>query len=178
MMLKSKTIYMRLANEDDAKFILSLRSDNKFSQFISKTESSLAKQINWMRDYKERERSGKEYYFIIVRRDNDKEIGTVRVYDLRELPKSFCWGSWILNEDKTASSAIESALLVYDLAFNKLNFEQSHFDVRNDNQKVLNFHKKLGAKEVSNDENDTFFIYQKTTFVEASAKFKRFMEQK
>lgn len=178
MMLESKTIYMRLASEDDAEFILSLRSDNKFSQFISKIESSLAKQINWMRDYKERERSGKEYYFIIMRRDNNKEIGTVRIYDLKEMPKSFCWGSWILNEEKTASSALESALLVYDFAFNELNFEQSHFDVRNDNNKVIDFHKKLGAREVASDENDTFFIYQKNKFVEAAAKFKRFMEQK
>ncbi|MGQ7116015.1 hypothetical protein ACUOFC_65445, partial [Escherichia sp. TWPC-MK] len=52
---------------------------------------------------------------------------------------------------------MESALLVYHFAFVELGFEQSHFDVRKNNEKVIEFHKKMGAIEVSNNELDIFF---------------------
>jgi hypothetical protein len=81
--------------------------------------------------------------------------GTVRIYDLRE--DSFSWGSWILNEDKTKYAAIESALLIYKFGFERLGFSKSHFDVMKGNAKVISFHRKMGAIEVSNDSVNIFF---------------------
>ncbi|MFX3935327.1 GNAT family N-acetyltransferase; N-acetyltransferase, partial [Streptococcus suis] len=86
-------------------------------------------QAEWIRNYKNRENNGEEYYFIIFRSDDQSPIGTVRLYDFHENPKSFCWGSWILNEHKTKYAAVESALLVYEAGFSTLGFEQSHFEV-------------------------------------------------
>ncbi|MEH5519919.1 GNAT family N-acetyltransferase, partial [Escherichia coli] len=159
--LISKTIYFRLADEHDAAFILNLRTDNAYNKYLSSTKFDLQEQKKWLSNYKKREKNKTEYYFIIHRLDNNQKIGTVRLYDFIEVKKSFCWGSWILNAGKTHSAALESALLVYHFAFVELGFEQSHFDVRKNNEKVIEFHKKMGAIEVSNNELDIFFKYTK-----------------
>lgn len=101
---------MRYVEESDAEFILSLRLDNRYNNFLSRVDASLDGQKSWIRKYKDDEREEKQFYFIIERNDGIP-CGTVRIYDLKK--DSFCWGSWILNEDKTRYAALESAMLVY-----------------------------------------------------------------
>ncbi|WP_336817983.1 GNAT family N-acetyltransferase [Cedecea sp. MMO-103] len=175
--LGSRTVYIRLADEDDASFIYQLRTDEFFNKHLSTTTGTIEDQRKWLTDYKIREKNSCEYYFIIVRKDTEQSIGTVRLYDFRERDKSFCWGSWILNENKTRSSALESALLVYSLAFDQLGFMQSHFDVRRGNEKVIEFHKKLGATEVSSNDVDLFFVYKKDTFNATKDSYKKYLVQ-
>lgn len=175
--LESRTIYIRLATVNDAAFIHQLRTNEHFNKHLSTTTGTIEDQRKWLSDYKIREVNGSEYYFIIVRSDTNQSIGTVRLYDFREKDKSFCWGSWILNENKTRSSALESALLVYLLAFEYLGFMQSHFDVRRGNEKVIEFHKKLGATEVSGNDIDLFFVYKKNTFSAIKDSYKKYLVQ-
>ena len=154
MNLESKTVRLRLVEESDASFILSLRLDERYNQFLSKVSSDLESQKRWIRKYKEDESKGTQFYFIIEKLDG-VPCGTVRVYDLTS--DSFCWGSWILNENKTRYAAIESALLVYRFGFNSLGFEKSHFDVMKGNDKVVRFHKQMGATETGEDEENYYF---------------------
>ena len=51
-------VKVRLATEQDAPFILSLRTDKRLSRFLHKTDNDLVKQLEWMKAYKERERKG------------------------------------------------------------------------------------------------------------------------
>lgn len=158
--LRGKTIYLRFVTENDAEFICNLRNNPALNQYISKSPAIIEEQKIWIKDYKKREKIGKEYYFIICRSDNDQSIGTVRLYDFTMNPKkSFCWGSWILNVNKTRYAAIESALLVYKFGFEQLGFEQSHFDVRKENISVHNFHIRLGAQLIDCNGLDNFYIY-------------------
>ncbi|MEM6049409.1 GNAT family N-acetyltransferase [Erwinia sp. P7711] len=173
--LSAKTINLRLVEPSDADFIYSLRNDELFNKHLSLTSGVVGDQKKWIEKYKEREAEGKEYYFIIQRLDNNHSIGTIRMYDFKDNPASFCWGSWILNKDKTNSAALESALLIYNLAFKSLSFEQSHFDVRVNNEKVIGFHKKMGAEIVSENDLDYFFIYRKDVFLSSMAKFNKFL---
>ena len=53
----------RFVVEEDAEFILSLRNDIKLSKFISPTSSSISDQVNWIKEYKKKEKVRK--YFII-----------------------------------------------------------------------------------------------------------------
>lgn len=154
MFLKSKTIRLRLVEESDAEFILKLRLDEKYNQFLSSVSPDLQSQKDWIRKYKNDEKIKKQFYFIIERIDG-LPCGTVRVYDLKE--NSFCWGSWILNEDKTHYAALESAFLVYEFGFKMLGYNKSHFDVMKGNEKVISFHKKMGAKEIGTDEQNRYF---------------------
>lgn len=160
MILKSKTIQIRFVEESDAEFILKLRLDPKYNQFLSSVNSDVQSQKDWIKKYKNDEAAKKQFYFIIERNDATP-CGTVRIYDLKE--DSFCWGSWILNEDKTRYAALESALLVYQFGFNELGFEKSHFDVRKGNEKVISFHKKMGAQKTGEDDLNEYFNITKET---------------
>lgn len=146
MKLEHKTIYFRFAESSDASFIHSLRVDEKFNKFLSKVNDDLEEQFNWLIEYKKREAQKKEYYFIIHRKSDNIQIGTVRIYDFIKEENSFCWGSWILNENKTKYSALETALLVYDFAFFELGYNRCHMDIRKENLKVIDFHKRFGVK--------------------------------
>lgn len=152
--VEGKNINLRFVEEADAEFILRLRIDDKYNKFLSKVTADLESQRGWIRNYKIDEKSGKQFYFIIERKDGTP-CGTVRIYDLRA--DSFCWGSWILNEDKTRYAAIESAFLVYEFGFSKLGYKKSHFDVMKNNSGVISFHTRMGAKKVSEDEVNEYF---------------------
>lgn len=154
MLLESKSIRLRFVEESDAEFILKLRLDEKYNQFLSSVSADVQSQKNWIKDYKLDEEAGKQYYFIIELLDSTP-CGTVRVYDLKE--DSFCWGSWILNEDKTRYAALESAFLVYKFGFEKLGYKKSHFDVMKGNEKVISFHEKMGAKKIDEDADNFYF---------------------
>lgn len=141
---------LRDAAVSDAEFILSLRIDELKSRFLSKTVPDLVKQQDWLRAYQS---SQGQAYFILESRGGEK-IGTVRMYDGNG--DSFCWGSWLIVQGAPSSTAIESALIVYQYGL-LLGFRAAHFDVRKGNKSVWQFHEKFGATKVG--ETDKDFIY-------------------
>ena len=159
MEMKSKTIHFRLADVSDAQFIHSLRIDERYNQHLSIVDGDSAKQERWLRKYKQREELKQEYYYIIQRNSDILPVGTVRIYDFVEDEKSFCWGSWILNGDKTRYSALECALLIYDFAFLELGYRRCHMDIRKKNIKVIKFHKRFGVKIIGETETDLLGYY-------------------
>jgi len=167
MSLTSKTVKLRLVEESDAEFIVGLRIDEKYNKHLSAVTGDVEVQINWIRRYKEDEANKQQLYFIIERLDGVR-CGTVRVYDF--FGDSFCWGSWILNEEKTRYAAIESAFLVYKFAFEELGFQKCHFDVRKGNERVISFHEKMGATRTGETELDYLFQITKEAVSESRAK--------
>jgi RimJ/RimL family protein N-acetyltransferase len=162
---KSKTIHFRLVELSDAEFINSLRVDITYNKYLSAVDGDISKQEEWIKKYKEREKLGLEYYYIIQRNSDYLPIGTVRLYDFLKENSSFCWGSWILNENKTRYAALESALLIYDFAFLELGFNRCHMDIRKQNLKVLEFHKKFGIKLIGETEEDYLAYYFKECYL-------------
>ena len=163
-------INFKLIDEKDADFIILLRGNSAKNKFISKTNISIDHQIDWIRNYKKREKENHEFYYVI--QEQKKNLGLVRLYDFKK--NSFCWGSWIIIDEAPIYTAIESALKVYEIAFYDLNFKQSHFDVRKTNKKVVNFHKKFGAKIINDDEENYFFTFKKTDYEKVRIKYKKF----
>jgi len=166
MQLTSKTISLRLAEAYDAEFIYSLRTNEVYNKYLSIVDDDISKQEEWLIDYKEREKKGIEYYYIIYRNSDLAPIGTVRIYDFIGERESFCWGSWILNENKTKYAALESALLVYDFAFFKLGFKRCHMDIRKKNIKVIEFHKRFGVQIVGESDIDLYGYYYPEKYTE------------
>ena len=162
---------LRLVEESDATFIFELRSNSQKSKFISEISNSLNDQENWIKQYKNREKQALEYYYII-QGQNEEALGTIRIYDIQG--DSFCWGSWIVKQGAPASTAIKSALLIYEKAFYSLGFNRSHFDVRKENKSVIAFHKRMGAVIVSESDIDYFFIYTKDKFEHIKPKYKKY----
>lgn len=168
--LKAKTIKFRLAELDDANFIYSLRINKKLNEHISKVSGTEEQQREWLYAYKEREISGAEAYFIIERIDTETPIGTVRLYGFIGSEK-FCWGSWILNNDKTRTAAIESAYLVYKYAFEYRSFNSAYFQVDKNNKLVISFHEKTGAILVSEDDVNKNYEFTSECYEQFKIKF-------
>jgi RimJ/RimL family protein N-acetyltransferase len=156
MKIDSKTIILRLVDVEDAFFIKNLRADKKLNRFISRNDDTLDSQIKWIQDYKQREKRKEEYYFIICRKVDNVPIGTARIYDFIKAENSFCFGSWMLNVDKTRYAALESFMCIFDFAFLELGFKRCHVHFKNENQKVIDFHVKVGMKIINTDHE---FLY-------------------
>lgn len=152
--LKTQSLYFKLVETEDAEFILSLRTDEAYNKYLSPVKINLSGQLDWLLRYKDREQKNEEFYFVIFNANHER-CGTVRLYDFKQ--NSFCWGSWILNNQKPQHAAIQSAFLVYEFGFKKLKFEESHFDVRKGNSKVVEFHKRMGAEIIDEDQNNFYF---------------------
>ncbi|MBB3967268.1 GNAT family N-acetyltransferase [Rhizobium metallidurans] len=141
--LQKGAITFSPVRREHQEYIFSLRTNPIYNRHLSAPPASAAKQGDWIDGYVTREERGEEFYFLITRTDDGCPCGTVRLYDFQGT--SFCWGSWILDQNKPRLAAVESALLVYEIAFEKLKFLESHFDVRVDNTRVIKFHERMGA---------------------------------
>lgn len=169
--LTSKTLTLRFAQVDDADYILSLRQNEKYNTHLSPVNNNIQNQKKWLIEYKKREEKLEEFYFIIQRNDGTK-CGTIRVYDI--VNNSFCWGSWILDQNKTKTAAIESALLIYQFGFDIMKYSRCHFDVRKDNNLVISFHEKFNAKKINEDELNYYFEIYPNDIMTIKNKYSRF----
>lgn len=159
--VKGPNLRLRLILPQDALYVHELRINPAYNTHLSAVNGTVDDQRRWIEAYKEREAAGQEFYFIIAR-NNGVPCGTVRIYDIRT--DSFTWGSWILDHNKPPKAALESALLVYQFAFDVLGKVQAVFDVRRDNARTLMFHRRFGANETHGDDTDLFFTYPRSQF--------------
>lgn len=152
--VRGSRLSFRDATMADAEFILSLRTDASKNAFLSKTSNDLEVQRAWLTKYAQ---DSSQIYFIIEDSDG-VPVGTVRMYDVQG--SSFCWGSWILSDSAPKSSAIESTLMIYSLGL-ALGFDSSHFDVRKGNEKVWQYHERLGAIRTAETDLDYYYRFDK-----------------
>lgn len=176
MIKEGRTIYFRLVEIDDADFIHSLRVDTTYNKYLSVVDDDVEKQREWIKAYKQRESNKQEYYFIIHRKDNGTPIGTLRIYDFIPEENSFCWGSWILNENKTRYAALECAMCVYEFAFEELGYKRCHMDMRKENKGVIEFHKRFGIQIYDESEIDYFAYLYKEDYLNVKEQFNSFLD--
>jgi RimJ/RimL family protein N-acetyltransferase len=124
---------------EDAEFILSLRLDPELSRFINETSPSVENQRTWIHEYLRR---AGDYYFIIEQASSHIPVGTIAVYSLHEENRRAEWGRWIIRPPHPA--AVESALLIYEVAFENLQLEEVYCRTLTDNRPVVSFHNSCG----------------------------------
>lgn len=163
-----KSLVFRNATVDDAEFILSLRTDEQKSRYLSAVSNDLDAQRVWLANYAQ---SNEQVYFIIEYQD--EAIGTVRLYDARE--NSFCWGSWILKDSRPSHAAMESTLMVYAYAIDHLGFNAAHFDVRKGNEKVWQYHERYGARRVNESDLDYFYTLELAAIVDSRKRYEKYL---
>lgn len=138
-------IHARFVTEDDAEFIIKLRTDPRLSRFIHDTDSDVQKQREWIRNYKVREAGGKEYYFLV----SNKGIpaGLIRMYNIHD--KTFTVGSVIMDKDAPIHCVLAATIMVKEIAFEVLDMElEDSFDgVHVDNKQVVKLNLSWGKKE-------------------------------
>jgi len=164
-----KSIILRSRTKDDANFVFEMRTNERKNTFLHKIQGNVEDQRIWLESsYAD----PYQIYFVICTLNGDP-VGLVRLYDQKG--DSFCWGSWLIIEGARASTAIESALLLYKYALNDLGFKKSHFDVRIGNEKVISFHKKFGAIETGRNEQDIFFQISEEKIRKSILKYNKFL---
>lgn len=163
-----KNIVFRNADANDARFILDLRTNPSRNKYISHTKNDLSLQIEWLQNYAN---DNNQIYFIIENKAGEK-FGTIRIYDNCEY--SFCWGSWILKEERPSGFALESALMIYSFALD-LGFQSSHFEVKKGNESVWKFHERFGAAKVNQNEDDYFYEINHDEIKKSLEKYKKYL---
>ena len=135
-------LYVRLVRENDAAFILSLRTDPKLSRFIHPTENNEEKQRVYIQVYKEREKLGIDYYFIFFLQG--EPVGVARIYNIQET--TFTFGSWLFKEGLPYWVSIAGAIIAREFAFEKLGKEKEieADGTHEDNKGVISFSRMLG----------------------------------
>lgn len=130
---------IRPVREDDAEFIISLRNNPDLNQYLHQTSNQVSDQIEWLRKYFER---AGDYYFVIERKETGSAEGLISIYDVDESQHVAEWGRWILKPKSLA--AVESAMLIYQVAFDFLHLKTVFCRTVADNKSVVSFHDSCG----------------------------------
>jgi RimJ/RimL family protein N-acetyltransferase len=87
-------------------------------------------------------RTSNDYYFVVENRDSRRRHGLVGIYNIDPVVQTGEWGRWILRAGSFA--AVETALLVYQVAFECLQLRSVYCITVADNLAVLSFHDSCG----------------------------------
>jgi RimJ/RimL family protein N-acetyltransferase len=159
---------LRLITPDDAAYVHALRTDPTYNRHLSEVRGSVEDQRRWIESYKTREREGREFYYVIERKDGVR-CGLVRLYDIRST--TFTWGSWILDASKPVSAALESFILSFGVGFDTLGRELAIVDVRIENKIAIQFYRRFGMTEIDRTVQDIYFIYPRARYESDRADF-------
>jgi acetyltransferase-like isoleucine patch superfamily enzyme len=154
-------IVLRTVEIEDADFILKLRTDAKLSQYISATNPKVEAQIEWIKNYKIREKAGLEFYYVAEDLQGNK-YGTIRIYDFDE--KSFEIGSWLFSQDSPLGMAIKAQFIGFETGFNLLNAEYCRLEIRKQNTAVIRYMKGFTTNDVREDDLNYYFKLTKESF--------------
>jgi RimJ/RimL family protein N-acetyltransferase len=162
---KLYSIGLREVKISDADYVLKLRLNDSHSKYISKVSDEVSAQENYISHYLENNIHNREsFYFIFTNMATGERCGTVRIYNFND--DVFEWGSWILDKNKSRYAAMDTAILIYEFAFNTLGFNKSKFEVNKNNDKVVSYHKKSGAKIIGEDDTNYYFCVEKEVGLE------------
>lgn len=154
-------IYLRLVEESDAEFILSLRTNPKLNAHISYTSPHISEQVKWIKEYKIKEFHGLEYYYIAHDQYGNK-YGTIRLYNFDE--RSFELGSWVFMPNSPLGIAAKTHLIGLETGFEQLNAEYCRIAVRKNNVAVVRYIMGFKAIIVHEDDIDYYFNLSKESF--------------
>ena len=155
-------LHVRLVNEGDAEFIVALRTDPKLGRYIHSTDSDVEKQREWIRQYKAREKEGKDYYFIYY--SDGKPIGVNRIYDIED--NYATGGSWVCKPGTSIDLPILALIIMREIMFEILSLSYDRYDIRRKNLKVLRLNELFGGCKTAETDLDCYFELSKDTFVQ------------
>lgn len=159
-------INARLVQVEDSEFIVRLRTDSSLSKYLHATDSDVNKQKDWIQEYKKRENSGKDYYFLFSW--GDKKLGVSRIYNIDGTKAT--GGSWVCDPTNLMEYTIATLLLARDIFFEVLEFPVEEFQVSKGNNQVLKLHQRMGAEIVEEKEDEYELILKKNNYLKGREK--------
>ena len=132
-------VRLRPVRIEDAAFIVWLRNLDHVRGRVGDSAMDAATQERWLRVYFDRQG---DYYFVIETAGRIA-VGAYGIYDLKG--SSAESGRWVVRPDVRA--AIPSALLGFDIAFNKLGLTEARVTTVSTNRSVLSLNHKFGFRQ-------------------------------
>jgi len=167
-------IHARFVDVSDVDFVLSLRSDRELTKYIHQVEPDRESQVHWIEKYKERERLGKEYYFIFSR--DGVDYGLERIYEITE--ETFTHGSFLFKPGAPLGMSSLCDIITREVGFEILELSKNLFDVRKGNKNVLHYHKSYKPSFLYETELDIFFELTKENFESNKQRYIRIFYKK
>ncbi len=142
--LIGKTTILRSICLEDSDFVSTLRSEPSIYQFLSSDgELTLQQQKDWLFKFLNK---SNDFYFIIEDKRTNKRVGTISLYNLNIEERKAEFGRFIcLNP----VNAIESELMILNLAFKILMYDRVYCRTAEENLKVWNQHYKFGFSDLN-----------------------------
>lgn len=163
--LEKYGLKVRLINENDADFILSLRANPNRTKHMITLDCNLERQRKWIQEYKEREKEGLDYYFIYT---NAKgiPIGVNRASSIDHSTKTSKSSSWITVEG-LKSEPLKMLIIGNEIIFNLIGVESSWGEVQKNNDRAIKIFKLFGYKFDTSDTEFCDFSLSKEDFFKA-----------
>ena len=132
---------VRSPDDDDARFTVALRSDAEISRYLHRASGDLNAQLAWQRRALERD---DDVPLIVFHRATRAAEGTAGLYNIDWRSGRAEWGRWIVRTGSRA--AVESAILVYTLAFDVLRLHMVYCRTLAANARTVAFHDRAGLQ--------------------------------
>lgn len=161
--LEKYGLKVRLVNENDAEFIVSLRSDPTKTKYMITLNNEVETQRRWIQEYKMREKEGLDYYFIYSNVE-DKPIGLNRISHVDYIEKTAKASSWI-TVGGLINEAFKMSIIQSEIAFNLLKIDAFRFEVHKENSSLIRFYKLFDCKYIDNGTDYYYFINVKNDFL-------------
>lgn len=152
--IRLRNFKMRMVEEEDAEFIVALRTNENLAKHLHNTSPDIETQKAWIRAYKEREREQEEFYFI-AEAYNGERLGLNRLYNFEG--DTFELGSWIFKRGLPESTPIIADIATRDFAFEQLRFNKCKFNVRKANTSVIRYHQLFKPRLVKEDDLNNYY---------------------
>lgn len=115
--------------------IVSLRSDPARTQYMLTLDNDVESQVQWIREYKKREKEGTDYYFIYYD-PNNRPIGLNRVSHIDYQNKNCKESSWIVVKGLSQEAWIMQ-IIKAEIVFNILNLKEIWGEVHKENKRAI-----------------------------------------
>lgn len=147
-------LHVRLVCEEDAAFIVRLRTDERLGRYLHSTANDVEKQREWIREYKKREEEGTEYYFIFETASGNP-LGVYRLYNISE--QSFTTGSWIFIPEAPMGAAMIAFIIAREVVWKIVPDAVNLYDTKKGNTSVLQFTSTFAPKVIRETEDMYYF---------------------
>lgn len=152
-------LHVRLVCEEDAEYIVQLRTNPTKSLYIHTTSIDVNAQEEWLRAYKKREYEGNEYYFIFSYRGEN--VGVARIYDIEK--DRFTSGSWLASSNMIGIGVL-CDIISREIAFELYPESNNYFDVRKGNKNVIRYHQSYHPLQYKEDDENVYFSLSRLNF--------------
>jgi len=152
--IKIGNIEVRLVEVSDAADIIRIRTAPLRDKYINPTPQDLEFQRQWIREYKEREQSGQEMFFVFLEHGYVK--GTYRLGKINRFSLEI--GSWVFERTEDKQLPKIADILMSDMSFNILSRNVIVYNVIKENERVWRFEERKGHICISEDDKSYYFI--------------------